>query len=241
VTGAIEISGVVKDYRGLRPLRIGSLTVAPGELVTILGVDQASAEVLINLITGTTLPDQGIVRVLGKATSDIQDSMEWMAVVDRFGIVSERAVLLDGLSVVQNLAIPFSLDIEPPSDDLRARAEALAQEVGLAGSSWNMRVAELNPADRTRVRFGRALALDPEVLLLEHPTAVVPREDVGAFGVQIQRIIQARGAAALTLTADRLFAESALGRVLTLDPSTGHLAEPRPGWFSRLIRRQSPI
>ena len=240
MTPAIEIIGVVKDYRGLRPLRIERLAVAPGELVAILGVDQVSAEVLVNLITGTTLPDRGIVRVFGQATADIHDSTEWMSVVDRFGILSERAVLLDALSVVQNLAIPFSLDVEPPSDDLRARAEALAQEVGLDRSSWNTRLSDLGPTARTQVRLGRALALDPRVLLLEHPTASVPRENVEAFGGQIRRIMQARGAAACTLTADRPFAEAAMGRLLILEPSTGRLAEPRPGWFSRLRRRPTP-
>jgi len=236
VTSVIELAGIVKDYRGLRPLRIESLAVAPGELVAILGVDQASAEVLINMITGTTLPDRGIVRVFGQPTTDIQDSTEWMSVVDRFGILSERAVLLDGLSVVQNLAIPFSLDIEPPSDELRVRAEALAKEVGLEVSCWDAHVATLSQAARMLVRLGRALALDPQVLLLEHPTAVIPREDVEAFGRQIRRIIQARGAAALTLTADRAFADAAMRRVLTHEPATGRLAEDRPGWFSRLLR-----
>lgn len=236
MTPAIEIAGIVKDYRGLRPLRIENLNVAAGELVAILGVDQPSAEVLINLITGTTLPDRGIVRIFGQATTDIQDSTEWMSVVDRFGILSERAVLLDGLSVVQNLAIPFSLDVEPPSDDLRMRAEGLAKEVGLEKSGWDARVATLSQAARMLVRLGRALALDPQVLLLEHPTAVVPRAEVEAFALQIRRIIEARGAAALTLTADRPFAEAAMRRVLTHEPATGHLAEQRPGWFSRLLR-----
>lgn len=236
MTPAIEISGIVRDYRGLRPLRIESLAVAPGELVAILGVDQSSAEVFINMITGTTLPDRGIVRIFGQATTDIQDSTEWMSVVDRFGILSERAVLLDGLSVVQNLAIPFSLDIEPPSDDLRVKAESLATEVGLERSCWDARVATLSQTARMLVRLGRALALDPQVLLLEHPTAAVPREDVEAFGLQIRRVIEARGAAALALTADRAFAEAAMHRVLIHEPATGRLAAQRPGWLSKLLR-----
>ena len=59
--------------------------------------------------------------MLGRPTSAINDSADWLATVDRFGIVSERAVLLDQLTVIQNLAMPFTLDIEPPSGR-RARA-----------------------------------------------------------------------------------------------------------------------
>ena len=80
-----------KDYRGLRPLRIAELRVAAGDHVAILGLDQASAEVFVNLATGATLPDAGDIRVFGRATSAIDDSADWLATVDRFGIVSERA------------------------------------------------------------------------------------------------------------------------------------------------------
>ena len=107
--------------------------------MALLGFDQPTAEVFVNLATGATLPDGGEVRVFGRPTRAIDDSADWLATVDRFGIVSERAVLLDALSVIQNLAMPFTLEIEPPPDDVRQRAEALAHEVGLAASAWTGR------------------------------------------------------------------------------------------------------
>src|SRR5450759_1230548 len=131
-----------KDYRGLRPLRIAELRVAAGDHVAILGFDQASAEVFVNLATGATLPDAGEVSIFGRPTKAINDSADWLATVDRFGIVSERAVLLDALTVIQNLAMPFTLEIEPPPDEVRVRAEALAHEVGLPETSWTKPVAE---------------------------------------------------------------------------------------------------
>lgn len=230
----LELSAVIKDYRGLRPLRIDHLALAPGEQLAILGLDQPSAEVLINLITGTTLPDRGDISVFGRSTAAIQDSSEWMAFVDRFGIVSERAVLLDALSVVQNLAVPFSLDIEPPSRELRAQAVALALEVGLDEAVWDRRVAGLDATSRASVKLGRALALGPSVVLLEHPNAGVSRGEIGALGRLIRTVVERRGVAALTLTADRDFAAAVAERVLTLEASTGRLTEPRGGWFTRL-------
>jgi ABC-type transporter Mla maintaining outer membrane lipid asymmetry ATPase subunit MlaF len=236
VTPILELSGVVKDYRGLRPLRVDRLVVAPADQLAIVGLDQISAEIFINLVTGATLPDSGEIRAFGRPTASIQDSTEWMALVDRFGIVSERAVLLDGLTVIQNLAVPFSLDIEPPSEEVRAQAAKLANEVGLSEVEVSRRVGDLDSVARMRVRLGRALALGPSILLLEHPSAAVPRGEIGAFGGSIRAILERRGAAALTLSADREFAAAVSRRVLTLDAANGRLSETRTGWFAKTPR-----
>jgi ABC-type transporter Mla maintaining outer membrane lipid asymmetry ATPase subunit MlaF len=237
VTPLLEVAGVVKHYGGLRPLRIDRLDLAAGEILAVAGLDQPAAEIFVNLLTGTTLPDHGHVRVFGRSTADIEDSGDWMRVVDRFGILSPRAVLLDALTVVQNLAIPFSLDVEPPSPELRARATDLANEVGLEASTWDVRVADLDPLSGARVRLGRALALDPDVLLLEHPNAAVPTEAVVEYARQLRGVIEHRHVSALVLTADRSFADAIARRVLSLEASTGRLTEKSPGWFARFRNR----
>jgi ABC-type transporter Mla maintaining outer membrane lipid asymmetry ATPase subunit MlaF len=237
VTPALEISGVLKDFIGLRPLRIDSLSVSPGEQVAVLGLDAASAEILVNLITGTTLPDHGEIRVLGELTSSIRDSDAWMAFVDRMGIVSERAVLLDALSVLQNLAIPFSLDVETLGPDLRSRAESLAAQVGIGSAAYQGRVGDLDSADRVRVKLGRALALEPALVLIEHPSSGVTRDRVASLGRDLKGIVASRGAAGLTLTADKELAHAIADRTLQLDPATGRLADVRTTWLNRLMNR----
>jgi ABC-type branched-subunit amino acid transport system ATPase component len=237
VTSAVlELSGVVKDYRGLRPLRIAVLSVAAGEHVALVGIDQVAAEVLINLITGATLPEAGDIRVFGRPTSAIADSADWLATVDRFGIVSERAVLLEQLTVIQNLAMPFTLEIEPPPDDARRQASALAREVGLPEPGWEQPIATLDAASRVRLRLGRALALDPAVLLLEHVSAGLSAQEAEALGADIRAIAKRRGAAILAATVDERFARAAAGRILTWAPATGRLTEGRTGrWFGRVL------
>ena len=229
---AVEFAGVSKNYGGLRPLRIADLGVSPGDRVAMLGLDQVAAEVFINLATGATLPDAGEVRLFGRPTSAITDSADWLATIDRVGIVSDRAVLLDQLTVVQNLAIPFTLDIEPPPDRERARAEALAREVGLSELSWSLPLVELDATAATRVRLGRAIALDPAVLLLEHATARVPPEALAPLAAEIRALAARRGLALVAATADERFAQAIASRVLTLEPATGRLKEHRRfGWF----------
>ncbi len=237
MTGAVlEIAGVSKDYRGLRPLRIHELTVAPGESVALLGFDRPAAEVLINLVTGASLPDAGSVRLFGRETTAISDSADWLTTVDRFGIVSERAVLLEQLTVIQNLAMPFTLDIEPPSDDVHARAARLASEAGLPESTWTRPVAPLDAVAHLRVRLGRALALDPSVLLLEHVSAGLSPADAGSLARDLRALAARRGAALVAATADEAFAGAVAERVLTLDPATGFLHDRRrSGWFRRRL------
>ena len=79
LAGPVRARRRLKDYRGLRPLRIERLTLAAGEQVALLGFDQPAAEVFVNLITGATLPDPGEVRVLGRPTAAITDSADWLA------------------------------------------------------------------------------------------------------------------------------------------------------------------
>jgi ABC-type branched-subunit amino acid transport system ATPase component len=231
VSAVVELAHLSKDYRGLRPLRIDQFVLAAAEQTAIVGLDRAAAETLINLITGAALPDAGEVRVFGRPTSSIADSADWLAVVDRFGIVTDRAVLLDPLTAIQNLAMPFSLEIEPLADDLRARALALAREVGLPEGGWDRAAGSLDGLDRARLRLGRALALDPSVLLLEHVTASVERPSVAALARDIRRAAAGRRIATLAIGADADFAGAVADRVLTLDPASGRLAARRRRWF----------
>lgn len=224
---ALGLAGVIKDYRGLRPLRIERLSVTIGEHVAILGLDPPAVAVLVDLVTGVTLPDRGDVRIFGQSSASIANGDEWLLLADRFGIVSERAVLLDALTTIQNLALPFSLDIEPPSDDVRERAASLAAEVGLSADMWDRPVGELGPVERLRVRVGRAVALDPSVLILEHPTAGVPKEAVERLGREVRRVADRRGAATITLTIDQAFAAVVAQRVLKAEPSSGALRPPK--------------
>jgi ABC-type transporter Mla maintaining outer membrane lipid asymmetry ATPase subunit MlaF len=234
-TAVLELSAVSKQYGALRPLRLERLSVAPGDRIALIGLDQPAAEVFINLVTGASLPDTGVIRVFGRATAEIADSADWLSTLDRFGIVSDRAALLDPLSVVQNLAVPFSLEIEPPPPDIREQAVRLAREAGLGDAAWDRPVSELDASGRVRVRLARALAFDPAILLLEHASATVARPQIQALADDIRAIVERRGGAAIALTMDREFADAVSAKTLTLDPATGRITE-RPSGKIRFWR-----
>jgi len=231
----LELSSIVKDYHGLRPLRIERFALDAGDLVAIAGLDAASAEAFVNIATGAALPEQGRITLFGRNSASITDSADWLSLVDRFGIVSTRAVLLDQLSVVQNLAIPFSLDIDPLGDALRARAAAAGREAGLSDADFDRRVADVDAAARLRVRVARALALDPAIVLLEHPSAELPREESARLGAEIRETLARRGVAGLALTADAEFSRAFASRILTLHGGSGRLSDARRGWLGRFL------
>jgi predicted ABC-type transport system involved in lysophospholipase L1 biosynthesis ATPase subunit len=231
----LSLTDVEKGYGGLRPLRLRSLEVGSGTLVALTGLDAPAAEMFTNLATGALLPDRGEVRLFGRSTADVTDADDWLRSLDRVGILTDRAVLIDGYTAAQNLAMPLTLDVDPLTEDLLGTALALAREVGLAGDRLDRAVGTLGAPERLRIRFGRALALSPALLLMEHPTATLDRGDVASFARDVRRVFQARGLSGVAVTADREFASAAAGEVFQLRAADGVLLPQRGIW--QTVRR----
>ena len=231
----ISLRNVHKEYRGLRPLRVKHLELRQGESVALMGLDQVGAEVLVNLITGATLPDSGDVEVFGEATGAITDPDVWLAAADRFGILSDRIVLLESFSVEQNLALPLSLELDDLAVTVRASVRRLADEVGITQTQLSQAVSNLGAESQLRVRLGKALALTPRVLLAEHPNLTLSPEYLPRFAADLASIGASRGLAMVVMTAEATFANAVSDRVLTLTPATGALTTVS-GWRRWLTR-----
>ncbi len=231
----ISLAGVVKSGPGLGPLRIETIVVQRGDRIALEGLDATAAEVFLNLITGAALADEGTVSVAGTDTRSIATDTEWLTSLDRFGIVTDRAVLVGQLSVAANIALPITLAIDPLADDVRAQVEALAAAVGLAGSRLDGPAGSLDAASRARVHLARAIATKPEVLLLEHPTAhFAGSTDARDLGLTLARLADARQLGWVALTNDAEFAQASGAVRLALDGATGRVR--RSGaWWRRLF------
>jgi ABC-type transporter Mla maintaining outer membrane lipid asymmetry ATPase subunit MlaF len=229
----VEMRGVVKKYNALRPLRIAQLAIASGGRVALSGIDAPGAEVMLNLVTGASLPDEGEVRVFGQSTAAVANGDEWLASLDRFGIVSERAVLLEGATLTQNLALPFALEIDPVPPETVQRVELLADECGIGREFLAQRAGDVPAGMRTRVHLARAVALDPRLLLMEHPTVALDEKDCGVFGALVARVCEARKLTMLAITQDLAFASAAAHETLALQAGTGRLNAARRSWWRR--------
>lgn len=229
----VEMRGIVKKYNALRPLRIAELVVAPGARIALAGIDAPGAEVILNLITGASLPDEGEVRVFGQSTSAVSTGDQWLASLDRFGIVSERAVMLEGATMTQNLALPFALAIDPVPPETIARVEALSDECDIGREYLVQRAGDVPIAVRMRAHLARAVALDPRLLLMEHPTAGLDENERANFGRVVARVCDRRALTMLAVTQDVQFASASAHQTLTLQGATGRLVAARRSWWKR--------
>jgi elongation factor G len=112
------------------------------------------------------VPDEGDVRLFGRSTRDIDDAEAWLAFLDAVGILTDRAVLVEQFTTLQNVALPFTLDVDPLGEEAQRQAERIAVEAGLPAEAFQLPVARAGPETQTRVRLARALALNPRFRLL---------------------------------------------------------------------------
>ena len=226
MSALLEIRGLVKDYQGLRPLRIRELTVTPGTIMSIAGLDALAAETFVHLVTGATLPDEGEVIMFGQDTRAITDGEAWLKSLDRVGMVTARGILIEAFSVLQNIAMSFTLDVDPVDPRVVPQAGALARDVGIEPSLFDLRAGNLAPDIQMRVHLARALALGAKLLIAEHPSAALPRGSVAAFGADLAKTAQSRGLGLIAVTADDALAKAIGGQRLELVPATGELRSP---------------
>ena len=226
MTALLQIRGLVKDYQALRPLRIRELLVAPGTIMSIGGLDELAAATFAHIVTGAALPDEGDVIVFGQNTRGITDSVAWLKSLDRIGMITGRGVMIEAFSVLQNIAMSFTLDVDPIDPRVVPQAGAVAREAGIDAGLFDVAAGKVPPEIRMRAHFARALALEPTLVIAEHPSAALPRETVAAFGADLAKAAQSRGLALLVITADEVLAKAIGGPRLELVPSTGELRAP---------------
>ncbi|HJU43756.1 MAG TPA: ATP-binding cassette domain-containing protein [Vicinamibacterales bacterium] len=219
----LDIKDLSKDYQTLRPLRIRELRVRPGDVLSITGIDVPGAETFVHLVTGATLPDAGEVVLFGRNTREITDSDAWLKSLDGVGMITARGILIEAFSVLQNIALSLTLEVDPIDARVVPQAGALAREAGIDAGLFDMTVGRVAPDVKMRVHLARALALGPKMLIAEHPSASLLRETVSVFGADLGRAVRARGLALICLTADDVLAKTLAGSRLELVAATGEL------------------
>jgi galactofuranose transport system ATP-binding protein len=219
----LEISGLEKDYHTLRPLRVRQFTIRPGEVFSISGIDMLGAETFVHLVTGATLPDTGEVSLFGRNTRGITDGEAWLKSLDGVGMITARGILIEAFSVLQNIALSLTLDVDPIDPRVIPQAGDLARDVGIAANLFDAPVGKVAPDVKMRVHLGRALALGPKLLIAEHPSAALPRESVAGFGADLGNVARVRNLGLIAITADDSLAKAVGGTRLELVAATGEL------------------
>ena len=170
----LEISGLSKTFGGLRAVSDVSLTVEARQIAAVIGPNGAGKSTLFNLITGHLQPDSGKVLLRGR---DITGSPPYRICRMGIGRSFQRTNIFPKLTVFENLQAAYLVhhrrgtNFWARSEALyRAETAALLNSVGLAGLE-NTIAATLSYGNQKQLELGLALASDPEVLLLDEPTA----------------------------------------------------------------------
>ena len=174
--------------------------------------------------------------MFGFDTAAITDGDEWLRTLDRFGILSDRAVLLDELTVAQNLAMTITLEIDPIPADVRGRVEALASEVGLGARPDRPEGGHADAGCQTAraPRAGSGARAGPAPPRTSRPPRWAAKMWTG-FAADLRRLAAERALTMVAVTADAAFASAMTPDVLRLQPATGDLL-PQTGTWARVKR-----
>jgi phospholipid/cholesterol/gamma-HCH transport system ATP-binding protein len=169
-TPVIAVNDLGKSFGTQKVLNGISLTVKRGETLAVLGRSGTGKSVLLRLIIGLEKPDAGSVRIHGQDIAGL--GLDQIGEIrKKMGFLFQHAALYDSLTVEQNVAFPLQHHKKAMSkSEQRDRVGALLTEVGMEGGLKKM-PSDISGGMQKRVGLARALALEPDILLLDEPTA----------------------------------------------------------------------
>ena len=180
----IEFSQVTKSYPGKGDvLKNFDFTVSPGELVTLVGPSGCGKTTVLRLINGLLTPDHGEVSVYGRPLAD----WDLVALRRKIGYVVQQIDLLPHLTVEENAGYVLALQGVAKTERQR-RVRELLQLVGL-GEEYLLRYPrQLSGGQKQRIGVARALAADPEIILMDEPFGAVDEITRGALQKELKAL-----------------------------------------------------
>ncbi len=215
-TPILELRSVSKSYVSgdtrTEVLKNVSLSVAQGEFVAVVGFSGSGKTTLISLIAGLEPPDSGDVLFRGKTVTEPGPER---------GVVFQNYSLMPWLSVADNVALAVDTVFEKESPETRReRIKKYVAMVGL-GHAAERKPAELSGGMRQRVAVARALAMDPEVLLLDEPLSALDALTRANLQDEIEAIWSQEKKTVLLITNDVDEALLLADRIVPLNPGPG--------------------
>ena len=186
LTPAVEVRGVTKTFPGVRALADVSLSVAAGEVHALVGKNGAGKSTLMHVLTGLYAPDAGEIRVRGRAFARLTAAE---AKAEGVRLVAQHAKFVPGLSIAENVflgALPTSrLGFVDWPRVFREAAERIAR----FGLDLDVRKAmeATSVAERQMIEIARALFADASVVILDEPTAPLPKQEVARLFAFVRR------------------------------------------------------
>lgn len=197
---AIRLDHVTKSFGRQRVLDDVSLEVRTGRALAVLGRSGTGKSVMLKHIIGLIKPDAGRVFIFDEDIT-VMAPAELARVRKRIGFLFQNAALFDSITVGENVAFPLRRHTKLKENDIHRRVGQKLADVGLDGEDRKMPAA-LSGGMRKRAGLARAMALDPEILLVDEPSAGLDPITASEIDDLLVRLKSQGGATLVVVTHD---------------------------------------
>lgn len=211
----IDVTGLVKSFEGVNALNGINLSVADGEILTLIGPSGSGKSLLLKCIIGLVKSTSGSIVVSGQEAAGLSGEA-FDNYIRQFGISFQRSGLFDGLPVWENIG--FRLLQEPGNTrkSVRDLAAEKLKAVGLSEEVIDLFPSELSGGMQKRVGIARALAGEPDILFLDEPTAGLDPIMSNVINELIVRNVRELGSTAIVITSNLMTASRISDRIAML-------------------------
>ncbi|NUB12378.1 ABC transporter ATP-binding protein (plasmid) [Azospirillum brasilense] len=208
-TGAtIEFQSVRKAYGSITALHDFSLTIHPGEFLTILGSSGSGKTTALNALAGFSGADSGDILIDGKSVIDEPPERR------NLGMVFQNYSLFPHMTVFDNIAFPLRMR-RTPRREINERVERVLEIVRLGALAKRM-PRDLSGGQQQRVAFARAIVFEPPVLLMDEPLGALDLKLREALQFEIKEIQHQLGCTVVYVTHDQREALAMSSRIVVL-------------------------
>lgn len=212
----IAVVDLYKSFGTQKVLNGVSLAVKRGETLAVLGRSGTGKSVLLRLIIGLEKPDSGSILLHGQNIAGL--ALDQMGEIrKKMGFLFQHAALYDSLTVEQNVAFPLQHHKREMTKSERSdRVQQLLGEVGMEDAVAKM-PSDISGGMQKRVGLARALALEPDILLLDEPTAGLDPISSGEIDDLVLKLQQEHHMASIVVTHDLHSAKTIADRLALLN------------------------